>query len=79
MKKQLCHMSLFLCLFSILLGQYCQKNPAKSGGFRKNIKRGDGNIGGRVFQIVLRSGGELEFCWGGGFAQGIFFDLLRLL
>ena len=39
-------MSLILCLSSILLGWYCQKSLAKSGGFRKNIKSGDGHIGG---------------------------------
>ena len=38
-------MSLFLCLSAVSLGQYCQKSLAKSGGFGKNIKRGDGHAG----------------------------------
>ena len=33
-------MSLFLCLSGISLGRYCRKSLAKSGAFRKNIKRG---------------------------------------
>ena len=40
-------MSLFLCLSSILLGQYCRKRLTKSGGFGKKDKNGgDGDIGG---------------------------------
>ena len=41
-------MNLFLCLSSISRGQYCRKSPAKSEGFRKNIKRRGGadHIGG---------------------------------
>ena len=39
-------MSLFLCLSSISLGRYCRKGLAKSGGFTKNIKRGDSHKGG---------------------------------
>ena len=33
-------MSLLLCLFSVSLGRYCQKNLAKSGGFGKKNKQG---------------------------------------
>ena len=35
MKIKLCHRSLFLCLSSISLWQYCQKNVVKNRGFRK--------------------------------------------
>ena len=45
MKKQLCHLSLFLCLSCISLGGYCQEIVVKSRGFEKKIKRGDGYIG----------------------------------
>ena len=39
-------MSLFLCLPHISLGQYCQKNVVKGGGFGKKIyKIGDGHMG----------------------------------
>ena len=39
-------MRLFLHLSSILLGRYCRKNFAKSGGFRKKIKKGYGYVRG---------------------------------
>ena len=39
-------MSLFLFLSCISLRLYCRKSLAKSGGFGKNIKRGDAHIGG---------------------------------
>ena len=45
LKKQLCHMSLFLCLSGILLGRYCQISLAKSRGFGKKYKKGDGRKG----------------------------------
>ena len=41
MKKFFFHISLFLCLSSISLGRYCQKNVVKSeGGLEKRYKRG---------------------------------------
>ena len=39
-------MSSFLFLSCISLGRYCRESLAKSVGFGKNIKRGDGHIGG---------------------------------
>ena len=45
-------MNLFLCLSSISRGQYCRKSPAKSEGFRKNIKRRGG-----ADHIVVGAGG----------------------
>ena len=38
--------SLFLCLFGISMGWYWRKNLAKSGGFGKKYKKGDGYTGG---------------------------------
>ena len=49
-------MSLLLLLSCTSLGQ-CQKTLAKSEGFRKNIKRGDGHIGG-----LSTEGGVQTFC-----------------
>ena len=46
-------MSLYLYLSGISLGRYCQKSPAKRGGFGKKIKRVDGHIVG----VVYRKGG----------------------
>ena len=39
-------MSLFLRLSGISLGQYYRKSLAKSGGFVKKIRGGDGYVGG---------------------------------
>ena len=39
-------MSLFLSLLGISMRQYFRKSFSRSGGFRKNIKRGYGHIGG---------------------------------
>ena len=44
-------MSLFFCLFDISLGRYCQKSLAKSEGFGKNRKEGDGHIGGLSVEV----------------------------
>ena len=63
-------MSLFLCLSAVSLGQYCQKSLAKSRGFGKNIKRGDGHAGrlsieegfklSAYYDIERLKGGTLE-------------------
>ena len=45
----------------ISLGQYCQKSPFKSMGFRKNIKRKDGHVGG--------------LCTEGGFKPSAYYDI----
>ena len=42
-----------MSLSGISIWQYCQKSYAKSGGFGKHIKRGDGHIG----EVVYRSWG----------------------
>ena len=54
MKKQLCHLSLVLYLSGISLERYCRKSPAKSEGFRKRIKRGNGRIWGVVTFVQLK-------------------------
>ena len=41
-------MSLFLCLFRISLGQYCQKNVVKVGCLEKRNEGADGHIDGAV-------------------------------
>ena len=46
MKKQFCHMSVFLCLSGASSGHYCWKSLAKSGGSKKKYKKADGHIGG---------------------------------
>ena len=46
MKKYFFHMSLFLHLSYISLGQYCWKSLAERRGFKKNIKRRIDHIGG---------------------------------
>ena len=43
MKKQLCHVSLFLCLSGISLEQSCRRSLVKSERFGKNIKSADGH------------------------------------
>ena len=50
----------------ISLGQYCQKSPFKSMGFRKNTKRKDGHVGG----LCTEGGGG-----GGGFKPSAYYDI----
>ena len=61
-------MSLFLCLFSILLDRYCWKSIAKSGGFGKNTKRREWPYRGEL---------SIEG-WGGGFKPSAHKDIERL-
>ena len=51
------------CFYPILLGEYCWKSLAKSRGFGKNIKTGDGHKGEGVFRRVGGFKTAHWYCW----------------
>ena len=57
MKKYFFHMSLFLHLSYMSLGQYCWKSLAERRGFKKNIKRRIDHIGGLSIEAWRGGGG----------------------
>ena len=67
MKKQLCYVSLFLCLSGITVGPYCQNCVVKSGEYGKKIKRGHDHIWGRGFKLahygLLKQTISLQIFW----------------
>ena len=55
-------MSLFLGLYGISLGRYSQKSLAKSGGFGKKDKKGDGHIKAAVYRRGIQTFCTLRYC-----------------
>ena len=43
-----------MCLSGISMERYCRKSLAKSGGFGKDVKRGDSHIGGLSIEEGLK-------------------------